>query len=127
MVLMACCTCKVGEYAASLSDAEATIKLAPQWNKGFFRMAEVLATTGHFERAAAVYVQRTRTTLETLQILQTRQGREHTICLHLPPFPFRHQPSFFILHARPICHCVVTTQNASTAKEPHAAGVTIPP
>jgi tetratricopeptide (TPR) repeat protein len=46
---------KAGAYAGAVSDAESTIKLAPTWNKGYFRLGEVLATTGHFERAAAVY------------------------------------------------------------------------
>jgi len=46
---------KMGRYALAKQDAELAIKADPGWNKGYFRLGEVLATTENFGRAEAIY------------------------------------------------------------------------
>ncbi|GAB6019492.1 hypothetical protein CHUAL_001069 [Chamberlinius hualienensis] len=46
---------KTGQLYYALEDADQTIKLRPQWAKGYFRKAEVLFAANQFIEAAEIY------------------------------------------------------------------------
>lgn len=48
---------KVQQYYLALEDANETIKLNPNWPKGYFRRAEVEFATGHYMEACSSYKQ----------------------------------------------------------------------
>ncbi|XP_063234657.1 uncharacterized protein LOC134537786 [Bacillus rossius redtenbacheri] len=72
---------KMEQYYLALEDAKETVRLKPDWAKGYFRMAEVQYAAGHYEEALQSYTSALRLqsddTVIRNAILRTTQEMKH--------------------------------------------------